>query len=65
MFCIKCWLAQMAAFSQVLDWINSQETQYINKKILYTAVLEMRPDEELCSGCDFKVDTPVPNTLLT
>jgi hypothetical protein len=31
------------AFDEVLGWINTQNTQLINKKELYKYVLELRP----------------------
>ena len=35
--------AQWSAFDEVLNWINEQTEQYINKKDLYAAVMQMRP----------------------
>ncbi len=49
MLCMKCWYSQMDAFTTVLNWINEQPTQYINKKVLYAAVLDMRPNEDISS----------------
>jgi hypothetical protein len=44
-FCRICYLAQLRAYEDVLYWINEQTEQYIDKKKLYAAVLDMRPDE--------------------
>lgn len=39
-------LAAFRAFDDVLNWINTQTEQIIDKKHLYAAVMEMRPKPE-------------------